>query len=439
MDNTRKKELKKHVAVIHCSNSLSLLQRKISNALLYHAYPQLLQIEEHEISVKQLCYLIGYNGNNHDAIKKSLKGLVQTVMEWNIIHDGIEEDWTASTILACVRIKGPQCFYAYSPRMRALLCSPKIYGKIKLNIQAKFKSSYGLALYENCARYNGLPATKWFDYTVFRMLMGVPEDKYIIFRDFKKRVLDKSVEEVNHHSDIDVTPEIRRKGREVISIRFILKMAQKQQLSTTDSCLVDETDCSIMPQNNKMLNRLVFDLNISSELALQLIKEYGVEYIAEKVDIIIKSKNYQNGNIPNLTGYLIDALRKNYLKPTPVNVNEKKYQQQNELKTQQELNILYERYQAKELIHLFMKIGASQQALILKEFEFDIRRTSVSPMFASDGLNNPIIGDYFLKFIKHKHTVLLDKIISFDAFCTMHQNGLCVKNKEIRNEDRARS
>ena len=54
-----KKELKKHAATIHCSNSLSLLQRKITNALMYHAYKELMS-KRHEITVKQLCRLIGY-------------------------------------------------------------------------------------------------------------------------------------------------------------------------------------------------------------------------------------------------------------------------------------------------------------------------------------------------------------------------------------------
>ena len=44
------------IAQIH----LSLLQRKITNALLYHAYKELMLKEEHEITVKQFCRLIGY-------------------------------------------------------------------------------------------------------------------------------------------------------------------------------------------------------------------------------------------------------------------------------------------------------------------------------------------------------------------------------------------
>src|SRR5580692_10819774 len=182
-----RKELKKHAATIHCSNTLSLLQRKVSNALLYHAYKELMLKEEHEITVKQLCRLIGYQGNNHAAIKEALKGLLSTVIEWNLINDKTgQEDWTASSILASVSLQGPLCYYAYSPRMKQLLHSPSMFGRIDLFIQSQFRSSYGLALYENCIRYRGLPYTKWIEMKTFRKLMGVPVDKYPIFRDFKK-------------------------------------------------------------------------------------------------------------------------------------------------------------------------------------------------------------------------------------------------------------
>src|SRR5580698_9985533 len=214
-------ELKKHAAAIHCSNTLSLLQRKISNALLYHAYKELMLKEEHEITVKQLCRLIGYQGNNQAVIKEALKGLISTIIEWNVINDETgTENWTASSIIASVSLEGPLCYYAYSPRMKQLLHSPSMFGKIDLVIQSRFRSSYGLALYENCIRYRGLPNTKWFDMETFRKLMGVPADSYVIFRDFKRRVLDKSIEEVNTYSDLLVDVELARERRQVVKIRF---------------------------------------------------------------------------------------------------------------------------------------------------------------------------------------------------------------------------
>ncbi len=303
-----KRELKKHAATIHCSNTLSLLQRKITNALLYHAYPELLLKEEHEITVKQLCKLIGYQGNNHAAIKEALKELLSTVMEWNVINDKTgQEDWTASSILASVSLQGPLCYYAYSPRMKQLLHSPSMFGRIDLFIQSQFRSSYGLALYENCIRYRGLPFTKWIEIDTFRKLMGVPDDKYPIFRDFKKRVLDKSVEEVNTYSDLVVEAEVQKEGRRVGKLRFSLKERSKRTRIGVKPVLPLVTEVAA-----ELRGLLIEVYHFSREQAEQVLKDYSREVIVGKMDLIEKSKNYQEGRVKNLTAYLMSALRLNY-------------------------------------------------------------------------------------------------------------------------------
>lgn len=307
-----KQELKKHAATIHCSNTLTLLQRKITNALLYHAYKELMLKEEHEITVKQLCRLIGYQGNNHAAIREALKELISTVIEWNLINDSTgEEVWTASSIIASVSLDGPLCYYAYSPRMKQLLHSPSMFGKIDLVIQSKFRSSYGLALYENCIRYRGLPHTKWFEIDLFKKLMGVIPGKYDIFRDFKRRVLDKAIDEVNTYSDLVIASEIIKEGRKVVRIRFTLKdRAKKTRLGTISSNkqLADPTGDSL---KDKLQN--TFDLSL--EQINKVLKEYERDYILEKITIIEQSKPYQEGKVENIPGYLLSALKHDYQAP----------------------------------------------------------------------------------------------------------------------------
>lgn len=303
-----KQELKKHAATIHCGNTLSLLQRKISNALLYHSYHELLSKEEHEISVKQLCNLISYSGNNHAAIKDALRGLLSTVIEWNVVNDttGVE-DWTASSIIASVCLKGPLCYYAYSPRMKQLLHSPSMFGKINLYIQSRFKSSYGLALYENCIRYRGLPYTKWFEMETFRKLMGVPKDNYPVFRDFKRRVLDKSVEEVNTYSDLLVEPELAKERRQVIRIRFALKeRVKKMRLGTTP--LLNEESESLSSLRSTLINQFY----LSPLQAEQVCRDYTEAFTLEKITMIQNSKNYQQGKVKNLAAYLLSALKNDF-------------------------------------------------------------------------------------------------------------------------------
>lgn len=310
-------EIKKHAATIHCSNTLSLLQRKVSNALLYHAYKELMLKDEHEINIKQLCNLISYSGNNHAVIKDALKGLLSTVIEWNLVNDTTgKEDWTASSILASVSLQGPVCLFAYSPRMKQLLHSPSMFGKINLFIQSRFKSSYGLALYENCIRYRGLPHTKWFEMELFRKLMGVPAGKYTVFRDFKRRVLDKSIEEVNTYSDMVVESEIYREGRQVIKIRFNMKeRAKKTRLGSNISGDSSGEEDSSQTAEMSLKAKLVDVYGMLPDNCEQLMIEYDEKFIIEKMEMIETSANYLQGRVQNLAAYLLSALKNNYQSP----------------------------------------------------------------------------------------------------------------------------
>lgn len=306
-------QLKKHAATIHCSNTLSLLQRKISNALLYHAYKELMLKEEHEITVKQLCRLIGYQGNNHAAIKEALKGLISTIIEWNVIDDNTgSENWTASSIIASVSLEGPLCYFAYSPRMKQLLHSPSMFGKIDLVIQSKFRSSYGLALYENCIRYRGLPHTKWFDMELFKKLMGVPAGMYDVFRDFKRRVLDKAIDEVNTHSDLLISADYGKEGRKVVKVRFLLKDRAKRTRLGNKTVVFAKKANVIDTELTHVLNN---DFGLTPEQVEQLLSSYEPAFIEEKVAIIKASKPYQQGKIDNLSAYMISAVKNDFKPP----------------------------------------------------------------------------------------------------------------------------
>lgn len=419
-------ELKKHAATIHCSNALSLLQRKISNALLYHAHPDMLTKEEHEISIKQLCRLISYRGNNHAAIKDALKGLLSTVIEWNLVNDttGLE-DWTASSILASVSLQGPVCYYAYSPRMKQLLHSPSMFGKVNLFIQSRFKSSYGLALYENCVRYCGLPYTKWFEIDVFRKLMGIPAGHYSIFRDFKRRVLDKSVEEVNTYSDLVVEPEVHREGRKVIKIRFHLKeRSKKVRIGNKPTDLVEHS--SVLQQ------QLQNHYGLSSQQIQDVLQNYSEELIQEKMRLIETSKNYQQGKVSNLAGYLLSALKKDY-QPAKASIDQPYASQQ-----QKNLQSEKEERMKKEIEAIEKAYGSYRAEVIDKAIEAlpDFEKTNFLLRFkqhaaqpiatilqlqrqkytAETIFQSPAIKAHLRQFALQELGSLANRLLSFDKF-----------------------
>lgn len=310
--------VKKHVATIHCSNKLSLLELKISNALLFHAFPNLKQELAHQIRVDELKRLICVNTRNHQALKNALKKLISTVMEWNLLGDNVPEldmeGWNASTILSSVSVTKGVIKYQYSELIKTLIIDPKIYGKINLIIQARFKSSYALALYENCSRYRGLSYTKNIDISVFRKLMGVEDGKYEIFRDFNRRVLNAAISEINTCSDIRITPEITRAGKMVKSIKFKI---EERSIKRRIGMLSDS-------QKENSIN------NNSEKNAMEkFVKEYGEEKVKRAVEYVQSRPAYKNGEIKNVSGYIKSAITNSYEEKNKVELTEEQKEEIN--------------------------------------------------------------------------------------------------------------
>ena len=99
-------ELKKHIGAIYVAGDLTLLQRKIANILLFNAYDKLLAQEIHEIRLKDLADVAGYDSNDTKLLKNAFRKLASTGLEWNILDKGEELCGTASFISDAEIIKG---------------------------------------------------------------------------------------------------------------------------------------------------------------------------------------------------------------------------------------------------------------------------------------------------------------------------------------------
>lgn len=410
-------ELKKNVGLIHSANKLSLLERKIANALLFNAYDTLLIKDEHQVHVSDLAKLIGYNSNDHKIVKQSLMSLMSTVLEWNILDKDLKETknvWVASTMLADAKIEGPMCTYSYSKRMRELCHHPEVYARLNMQELANFKSTYGIALYENCVRYKSISQTQWFDMELFRKLMGVEAGKYETFRDFNKRVISPAVKEVNAHSSIQVQPEFEKSGRVVSRIKFLI--GSKSEKSIDEITVADE-------KNNTLHGKLVAHYGFAEHKVASLLKEYSETYLVEKMSIIESSKSYLAGKIENLAKYFEKALREDFQAPKSskeiVNhTNELRQKNILELKLTERKKEEYSSYQRKAILDAFQVLQDKIKKEIEKHFEKIIKDTAYHRAFVTKGgIQDPLICDRFVEFLKSNHKEVLSSVMSFSEFC----------------------
>jgi hypothetical protein len=387
-------ELKKHVATIHSANQLTLVQRKIANALLFNAYSELLSKSEHQIHVTHLCELIGYNSHDQKAIKKALVSLISAVIEWNLIDKNNLDDqgqWNASAIISDASIKGAVCSYSYSKRMRELLHSPAVYGRLNMKVQARFKSSYGLALYENCIRYQNISETPWFDLLTFRKLMGVDESKYSAFKDFRKRVIDIASKEVNEHSYLAVDYLLKKAGRKVIAIKFTIGRKQVAPL-------IEDT-------STDLATTLERDFGLSKQQAKKVLQDHEKDYVLEKIKLVKSAPSYLSGKVKNLANYLHSALENDFqpakssqkvrVEQKPQAIKEAK--QEKRLKQQR---VDDENSRHKHYLENFSKLSLAQQKEITTSFEKVISNTIYLDLYQRDGLDNEIVSRKFVQHLK---------------------------------------
>ncbi|MEL7151396.1 MAG: replication initiation protein [Pseudomonadota bacterium] len=274
----RRDSVKKHVAAIHVSGKLTLLQRKLSNVLLLNAYDTLTTRRSHRIDARTLCLMIGYNSNDTDTLKTALRGLAETVAEWNMLDEKGREEWGVSSLLAFAKLKEGVCDYAYSPALAEKLHDPKVFALINLNIQRQFTGGHALALYENCFRFVNTGSTGWWPLDVFRRLMGVERSEYYLtFKHLNAKIIKPAVAEVNRVSDIQIVPETRKQGRSVSDIRFRIK--RNPQLAMLD---LDDGEGL---RKGSVYERLRA-MGLSDRLSRQWLSEHGEAFVAEKLELV---------------------------------------------------------------------------------------------------------------------------------------------------------
>ncbi|RQU97781.1 replication initiation protein [Burkholderia cenocepacia] len=289
-------ELRKHVATVHVGGDLGLLDRKLVNVLALNAYDELLTKKTHSIPVRIMSEMLGFDSKNTDALKKALKKITTTPIEFDLLHASGESDWDVSTLLSHAGIKNGVCTYEYSSWLANKLANPDIYLLININVQKQFNGAYALALYENCLRFKRTGSTGWISVEVWRKLLGAEASTYDEFKHFNGEVIKKAVKEVNTVSNIIVNPEYKRANRRVTDIRFLIE--ENPQASVYDGA--DDSEHAII-RSSETYKRLR-ELGIADRLATLWIQQEP-DRAAKAVDYV-EDKRRRKQIKGNVGGYL---------------------------------------------------------------------------------------------------------------------------------------
>jgi len=427
--------LRKHVGLIHCENKLTLIQRKICNILLFNALDKINDQEIHQISLRQLCSLVGYNSNDSKLIKESIKTLISVVMEWNLLEDSkfLNEDeypedaitWNASSLLAGASIKAGIIQYSYSPQIKSVLSSLDIYGRINLFVQAKFNSTYSLVLYENCVRFKNIKQTSWFPLELFRSLMGVSGDKYPSFKEFKRNVINVAVKEINQKADIFIEPQFKKMGRNITAIQFLIR----DNTSYAPSFRKNRASTAVLAttQQSSLIEILTSQYRLSEKQAGEIVAAYEYEYIVEKLNLVKTKKN-----VEHIGAYLISALKKDYKADNKITAKAQgRVEEASHIRKSKEASEIrplknkYAEYKLKVYGNFIQQQNENVQNEIRVKFEEFLRpNKEVFRFYKKSQLSSPFVRAAFINFIDEHYSHVLGRILCFDDYITSEENAV---------------
>ena len=123
---------------------------------------------------------------------------------------------------------------------------------------ANMDSIYSVRLYELLVQWVAAKQTPLFELNKFRDQLGVEDHEYKRMGNFKLRVLDLAVKEINEKSDIKVSYSQVKKGRTITGFKFTVHEKLKSKTDKTSKLRdVDTADMfTVEGLNDKQLGRI---------------------------------------------------------------------------------------------------------------------------------------------------------------------------------------
>jgi plasmid replication initiation protein len=163
-------------------------------------------------------------------IKKTIQILKQTSLEFEKNENGDRIECDYNLITGSEYNVNKEVFkIKLADRLYKHLIDYTVYAPLSLDILTRFKSFYSQRLYELLRLWSRTEKVivKSFKIEQLRFILGV-EHKYPEYKNFKQRVLNQAIKEINQFGNMDVSIEEIKNGRKVEEIKFTILDNEKK-------------------------------------------------------------------------------------------------------------------------------------------------------------------------------------------------------------------
>ena len=279
-DNDLLKKPVNTLAIVPVSRKITVLGRKMYNVMLDMSQEIGIDKDVYRAPLTEIVSGIDYGSNDLELIKKHLRSMATTSVEWNSPTTGEGPKWTVCTLIAHATLtkeKGQIWVeWSYAKPIKQELLEPSVFARLSLGMLSQMHTYSGIALYEICSRYSAIGRTsrqewRWW----LPVLSGQPNTEERLtkmeYRFFKRDSIKPAIAEINAITDIEVELVEYKAGKSINELQFLVK--PKAQVSLP-------LKSKPKPVNMAIVNMAV-TLGIGDDKAEDLITQFGSEAVGD--------------------------------------------------------------------------------------------------------------------------------------------------------------
>ncbi|AVA38328.1 hypothetical protein C3Z06_32510 (plasmid) [Cupriavidus metallidurans] len=409
--------LRKHVNAIALmptkdGGKISAFDRTLYDVLLHRAQGMGDQ-DEYAARLHEIVKDLDTNSHNTEQIKKSLKNLMKTIVEWQSPTSGEIEVWDACVLLSGASIRkdkrtqSVEVRWRYDTQIKAQLLDPDRYAGLLLKSITQLRSHPAKALYGICARYVDNPGRKtarqhwrWWRPVLCGQVYDENKGEY---RYFKRDVLQPAIAEINANTELEVSllPEFKERDNKTVSdIQFEvrLKGLARKKPQAPGSKPLDKVE----PADLKLIGQAL-KLGVAQVEAEGLYREHGAEALQKGLGDLEKRVAMPAqvvGAVEKPGSYLRSLMRPKAAAQVPASEAIPKARPGKDLE-RSKAALLEEwlRQKKDELRSLFQELPEVEQAELLAAFRTYPQVQPLLKRFETAGWNHKTIRDIFAAFL----------------------------------------
>jgi hypothetical protein len=241
------------LAIVPVNRALTVTARKVYNVMGRLAQGEGDTREEgYAAPLHAILHQAGTDSSATASAKRYLKEMMTTIIEWRQLSPGdvmpgeAERDQVFTLLSQADFYKvGRENWvrWWYPPAIKRQMLDPERWAQINLETVARLGTYCAVALYEICARYQGVGRTMRQDWTWWLpVLRGTDQSKLREWRKFKNEFVAPAVRNINELSEIEIElVEHKKNGKFSGEVQFLVRRKDRRAPALEDTRPVDVT------------------------------------------------------------------------------------------------------------------------------------------------------------------------------------------------------